>query len=167
MVPPTWCSVLSPQICPLKTLQHPYPGVPNYLGLKICDHLSHRIPLNICWFTQINQCIPLLIFIPSNISTMLFMFLSLEFPKLNSCMHKKNTKNQNLLEDTSWRHSSHQATSSTMLPSISFSCAYHSQKTWRVSKQTPSPSMFTTFAKLVFTTKLMNQFTYNKHTPYP
>lgn len=108
-MPPTWCSVLSPQICPPKTLQHPYPGIPNYLGFKISDHLSHRIPLNICWFTQINQCIPLLIFITSNISTILFMFLSLEFPKLNSCMHKKYTKNQSLLEDTSWRHSSHQA----------------------------------------------------------
>jgi hypothetical protein len=51
---------------------------------KISNQLLHRIPFNICWFTQIDQGSPLLIVVTSNISTILFMVLSLEISKLDS-----------------------------------------------------------------------------------
>jgi hypothetical protein len=53
---------------------------------RIPEQPLHRIPLNMCWFIQIGQCGPLLIFMTSNISTILFMLLSLEVPKLDSYM---------------------------------------------------------------------------------
>ncbi len=66
---------------------------PNTWVSKFLNISPHKIPLNICRFTQTSQHCPLLIFITSNIFTILFMHLSLMVPNSNSHMHWKVTKN--------------------------------------------------------------------------
>jgi hypothetical protein len=54
---------------------------------KIPNQSLRRIPFNICWFPQTGQCGPPLIVVTSNISTTLFMLLSLKILKLDNYNH--------------------------------------------------------------------------------